>query len=329
MKKKIDWNEIAQHLEQGDSGEVDEQALGDSQVIWQKSAELGKKIQSNTDMPDIDAAMSKMYTRINQSTTQLADQESKIRPLPQRNFLRYAAAAAIIFMLGYVAVQNISPDNTALQANQVYKNEKPATQSLNLSDGTTVTLGSGSELSYPENFNAKTRTVNLKGEAFFDVQRDEQKPFIIATKAATVQVLGTSFNLDAQDDQVKLDVKTGKVAFSNEANNKLLYVTANQTATYDAATDILRKDISEESYIEWDNNRVRYATIPLINITQIFEYRNGISFTFEDEALQAKSLSGSIKASDDVGDALRRAFESDPELAFVWEGKQVHIKYRN
>ena len=66
---------------------------------------------------------------------------------------------------------------------------------LTLPDGTKVWLNAGSHLSYGKTYNAATREVNLTGEAFFDVARNSQKPFLIHTARIDIQVLGTSFNV--------------------------------------------------------------------------------------------------------------------------------------
>lgn len=67
--------------------------------------------------------------------------------------------------------------------------------SLVLSDGTRVCLNSQSRLTYPVVFDSKERVVELEGEAYFDVEEDAERPFLIKIKDAAVKVLGTSFNV--------------------------------------------------------------------------------------------------------------------------------------
>jgi ferric-dicitrate binding protein FerR (iron transport regulator) len=70
-----------------------------------------------------------------------------------------------------------------------------------LPDGTKVRLNAGSSLDYPKQFNGKTREVKLIGEAYFDVAKDSAKPFFVHTKAFTIKVTGTVFNVRAYSDE--------------------------------------------------------------------------------------------------------------------------------
>jgi len=93
-----------------------------------------------------------------------------------------------------------------------------------LPDGTLVWLNSGSSLIYYTDFNVENRNVQLQGEAFFDVSKNQQLAFDILTDGMKIEVLGTSFNVNAygNEDHVTVSLLEGKVAVMNAVDNKLL-----------------------------------------------------------------------------------------------------------
>ncbi|WP_146746540.1 FecR family protein [Sinomicrobium soli] len=95
------------------------------------------------------------------------------------------------------------------------------TFTLKLADGTYVTLNSGSSMTYPDSFGkGETRSVVLRGEAYFKVARDEQHPFVISAEGVGVEVLGTSFNLSSYtgDREVAVVLTEGSVKMYDEEN---------------------------------------------------------------------------------------------------------------
>lgn len=126
-----------------------------------------------------------------------------------QSFLKLAAAVAFILVLTGLGVLYLNKPQLVQIASNVLQTTKVAM----LPDGTSVYLAYGSTITYPKNFKGKTRQVELQGEAFFDVAKNPQKPFIITTSRAMVKVLGTSFNLKADgNSEVELDVLEGRVS---------------------------------------------------------------------------------------------------------------------
>jgi ferric-dicitrate binding protein FerR (iron transport regulator) len=87
-----------------------------------------------------------------------------------------------------------------------------------LPDDTKVTLNENTKITYPEKFKSEERAVELTGEAYFEVERDEEKPFVVRAHNAVVRVLGTSFNIRAleEETEVSVTVEEGKVRLSDE-----------------------------------------------------------------------------------------------------------------
>jgi ferric-dicitrate binding protein FerR (iron transport regulator) len=147
--------------------------------------------------------------------------------------------------------QNISSTYHTVKAPHGAKAE------ITLADGTNIVLNSGSELTYPEFFVADKREVKLSGEAYFDVERDEERPFIIKTKDIKVKVLGTSFNVKAypEDETVETFVESGKVEVeltNVSVQQKKIFLTRNEKAVFTKGTNQLavEDDSSNEDIAE-------------------------------------------------------------------------------
>ena len=136
--------------------------------------------------------------------------EKRFSFIPYR---RYVAIVAVILSIGWGGFRLIrSNQEKVLTYTEVHvKNGEH--KRIILPDGTSVTLNAGSYLRYPREFITDVRRIEMNGEAFFEVTRDEEKPFLIHTKDADVKVLGTSFNVKAfdMDEQLTVSVQTGKV----------------------------------------------------------------------------------------------------------------------
>ena len=142
---------------------------------------------------------------------------SRIRK-PEKRFsfipyLRYVAIVAVILSIGWGGFRLIRTNQEKVLTYTEVHVKNGEHKRIILPDGTSVTLNAGSYLRYPREFITDVRRIEMNGEAFFEVTRDEEKPFLIHTKDADVKVLGTSFNVKAfdMDEQLTVSVQTGKV----------------------------------------------------------------------------------------------------------------------
>lgn len=136
-------------------------------------------------------------------------------------FYKVAAAITLLIAVGIGVLYNKNKNNQHAAVPAPKRTTITAlsnvTQSIlrqDLSDGTIVWLKPHSSIEYREVFSKTSRTIQLKGEAFFDVARDEQRPFIVTTGNVITKVLGTSFNIKAYRDAstIEVSVMSGKVA---------------------------------------------------------------------------------------------------------------------
>ena len=127
---------------------------------------------------------------------------------------RYAAVACIILAVGsgayYAGVKRPADDANTEVTMSVSNGQKA---DIILADGTKVYINSDSRIVYDNAYNKKTRIVSLEGEAYFEVAKDKEKPFIVKANGINVQALGTSFNIRAHKDDksVAVILISGKV----------------------------------------------------------------------------------------------------------------------
>lgn len=141
-----------------------------------------------------------------------------------------------------------------------------------LPDGSQVTLNAGSVLKYPASFSGKTRAVEMDGEAFFDVVRNERQPFVIHTHDADIEVLGTSFNVQAygKDEQLSVCVKTGKVEVS--VNEGSMYLLPDEELTLDKTTREIRKGKENAGKVTaWLNGTLYFNRTPVKSVAHQLE----------------------------------------------------------
>ena len=174
--------------------------------------------------------------------------------------------------------------------------------SIDLGDGTKVTLNIDSKLIIPDKFSQSERVVSLTGQAFFDVEPDKNRPFYIETKTARIEVMGTSFDVRSYDNEEKVQVaiREGTVAFSSKKDNDEPLIL---TKGYVGTMDIAENDLSTEkvqnisAYFGWINGRLIFKEKPLRDVLRDISrwYDIEITLNLEDESVLANRLTADLK----------------------------------
>ncbi|MBL7969705.1 MAG: FecR domain-containing protein [Prolixibacteraceae bacterium] len=177
--------------------------------------------------------------------------------------------------------------------------------SIVLSDGTKVQLNSGSQLTFPAEFKGKTREVFLKGEGFFEVAKNKEKPFIVKTEFLDMRVLGTSFNVSSyQDEQtVSTVLVEGKVAV--QENGKLfrgakIELKPGQGCFYNVNNfNSQVKDVDVNDFVSWKDGLFRFKDQPLADVIgRVKKYYNK-NIQIEGNDLPGTLISGKLVLSED------------------------------
>jgi transmembrane sensor len=166
-----------------------------------------------------------------------------------------------------------------------------------LQDGTVITLKPKSSIEYPEKFTDHDRKILLKGEAFFDVTKDKNRPFIISTSELTVKVLGTSFNVMAYEGakEISVAVKTGKVSVAKSRREvakapatEEVILTPNQEVIYNTAKEYFSKKLVSQPQIILEKPTLfetQYDGAPVVKILSVLEENYGIDIQYDEDAL--------------------------------------------
>jgi len=182
---------------------------------------------------------------------------------------------------------------------------------ISLSDGSKVWLNNASTLKYPEVFADSDRTVQLQGEAFFEVSKRKHKPFIIHTPELRVEVLGTSFDVKAFENEAHetVTVATGKVAVSSPNSKQKLILFKGDRVQYRKQDQYLSKtsgDVAESR--NWQNNILAFKYENLENIARELERWYGVKFVFRNKTLLHKRYT--LKQKDESLNTVMKALSA-------------------
>ena len=223
---------------------------------------------------------------------------------------RYAAAAAAVVIAGLSGVfveREINYNKMTAQTNVL---EVPAGQrmSVTLSDGTQVQLNGNSRIEYPVIFSRKQRNVKLSGEAFFEVKHDERHPFIVETFASKVEVLGTRFNVyaDEASEYFSAALVDGKVKVTTNDETAEQVVLAPDEMVKFVNNHLVVTKVDAENLISWTEGYVNLADTDFASLMHRFENVYGVKIVIERETMpEIGYKSGKIRVSEGVNFALK------------------------
>ena len=207
---------------------------------------------------------------------------------------RVAAILFIPLLVAYL-LQVLIPEKQDIRMLEVRTNPGMTT-SLTLPDGTKVNLNSESSLVYPESFEGEFRSVRLEGEAFFEVVKNPEKRFVVTTPHnASVEVWGTSFNMEAfrWDSIVSTTLISGKVAFISKSGQ--VDIKPGEKLVYNIQTN--RSDIyqtSGEAEISWKDGMIIFKKTPFEEALRMLTKRFNVDFVVSNNKYVKDFFTGSF-----------------------------------
>ena len=237
--------------------------------------------------------------------------ETHSKSLHEQTWFRVAASIALVMLFTWIYTKSDFSKNISEKDNlsKATETENNGSQPLNLklSDGSTVTLKKGSKLQVSNDFGLQTRTVFLTGEAFFEVQKDPQHPFLVYAGGIVTKVLGTSFTIRAYNNEAKtlVAVRTGRVTVyqeektnkRNQVHNEQILLTPNQQVVFEKKEEKLVKTLVESPVIllpSAENENFEYDETPIPKVLIQLEKAYGVKIIFDAELLANCNLTATF-----------------------------------
>lgn len=198
------------------------------------------------------------------------DQNSNGNKNNKRWYYAVAASLSLLFILGLAFFFMLDEDAMVKLSMEVEKVKTKEKGKVLLADGSHVWINSNSKLYYPENFD-ETRVVYLEGEAFFEIQKDEKKPFIIHSGSGIIKVLGTSFNvLQSKKEGLIVNVTEGKVALISEKNqsDSVVLLKGDEGMLLEKEQRVQKSQTADPNFMAWKTGILYFDNVLLSSVAE-------------------------------------------------------------
>ncbi|MCI7358790.1 MAG: DUF4974 domain-containing protein [Parabacteroides sp.] len=310
MKEK--QQHITDRNESGLSNLTDEE-------LWVSSA-----VADDTQQYDVDQAFERFRKRtgLNQSGRQ-----------SYKWYRTWSVAAVAIVLLGLITVTAYWQGSRQIQSNFsdiVVEAPLGSKTKLTLPDGSTVWLNAGSKMVYSQGFGVSDRRLAFQGEGYFEVEKNDEMPFLVQTHDANVTVVGTKFNFRnyPEDEEAVVELLEGKVALENQLKEEAVrYLSPNEKMVLHKATgemDITSTKVKEATL--WTENILLFDEDLLPDIVRELERSYHVQIEIENEDLKQTRFYGQFnQLEQNIYDVLDMLSETG-KLKYHEEGKVIYLK---
>ena len=277
LLNECDNNEIALVSAWLDSHPANQTYFNQLKQVWDDS----KLLYSNTNL-DVEQAWRNLQIRI------------KKAPLHYTNYFYYIAAA-IVLLIGIFSLYKLNHKEnktipTLVQTHESFIESKLTTRIDTLSDQSIVTLNKNAILKYPSAFTHNERRVQLKGEAFFNITPNKEKPFFIdASNDVEIKVLGTSFNVKSYANYTEVVVETGIVEVRRFNKVMLLHPFEKARIDKEDSTIVVQKN-KDKLYKYYRSKEFECDNTPLWKVVEVLNEAYGDSILIGRKELRSLSL---------------------------------------
>lgn len=194
---------------------------------------------------------------------------------------------------------------------------------LQLEDGTQVWVNAGTELEYPVTFARGSREVYVRGEAYFDVKHDSNRPFLVHAGGLTVRVLGTDFGVNTFHGSIETALVSGSVELS--VNGTVKRISPGEVVSYNTQTAKFTVEGDVRRWVAWKDDMLYFDDMNLSDIVDRLGRTYDYQFIFDDPELKTQRFTMDIRQTKELGTALEYLQLSLQTIDFTINGRVVHI----
>jgi len=315
-----DWEELASALsgEKEDKSELLNRFLAEersnTKELWEKLGKMNDDREIN-----VDKAWNKVYSKLNESGYMTTKTPARVFRMGNR-IMKIAAAVVILLSIGAVTVYYATTNKQIIVATA---NDQKNVR-ISLPDGSDIFLNRNTELIYRANFGKSGRHVVLSGEAFFEISPDPSKPFTIDAGKASIEVIGTSFNIitNNPDSAVEVYVETGKVMISDNSGTQNIILDPGYVGTMD--TKLSGKTLNENpNYISWKTGRLVYDRQRLETVFKDLKRVHNMEIIADDPGILDETWTSSI--DNQSQETIIRLICASFNLRYTQDGNIYHL----
>ena len=204
-----------------------------------------------------------------------------------------------------------------------------ARTSFLLPDGSTGWLNGGSTLSFPTKFTNKNRTIQLNGEAYFDVLKNPEKPFVVVTDELNVKVFGTSFNIMAYPEEktVEVTLETGEIEVFGEdgfgREKSIGIMTPGKRGVLMKGTSFYKMDtVDVYQYTSWKEGKLVFRNEPMTQVIRRLNRWYNVNIIIRDSRLETYTYRATFM--DEKLDEVLKIFQRTSPIVFNEIGREKH-----
>lgn len=278
--------------------------------FWVNETEDNKKLYFET-KAIFDACKSSAGSKafdINKSWQRLLN-KNKSRKILVKKWQTFGSYVAVAFFSGLIALSFnyiLSPKTQKITAKYVGGDGIEADKVV-LPDGTTVVFASNTTFFYDSDYGKKDRVVHLEGEAYFDVTKQKNKPFIVKVKNQSIEALGTKFNVMAypSDSLYTTTLVEGSVRLTTGNKAQKTVLKPNQQLTYNNQRNVIEiANVDASRFTSWTTGYYYFSQQTLKAIFYRLSYVYGITFDVKSENLNKKIFTGTFYRGQSVNNIM-------------------------